>query len=70
MNRGAISHFLVRTINLTSPNTFAEGHDVRKVSASLSWSRGVPPEELIRNMFWSFSNVFVKKYLVPTNNVL
>ena len=27
MNRGAISHLLVRTINLASPNTFAKGHE-------------------------------------------
>ena len=70
INRGAISHLLVRTINLASPNTFAKGHDVCKVSASLSWAREVPPEELIRNMFWSSSNILIKKYLIPANNVL
>ena len=70
MNRGGEHHLLVRTSNLASPNTFAKGHDVRKVSASLSWARGVPPEELIKNMFWSSSNIFINKYLIPANNVL
>ena len=69
MNRGAITHLLVRTINLAGPNTFAKGHDVRKVSVSLSWGREVPPEDLIRRMFWSSSNIFIKKYLMPANNV-
>ena len=65
-----ISSCLVRTINLAIPRSFAKAHDVRKISASLAWARGVPPQDIIRNMFWKSSTVFVKKYLIPLPSTL
>ena len=69
MNKGAISQYLVRTINAAIPKAFAKAHDVRKISASLAWTRGVPPQEIDLNMFWVSSHVFIKKYLVPLREV-
>jgi len=63
MNRGAISSQLVRTINNALPHVFARAHDVRKVSASLAWARGITPTDISKSMFWTSSNVFIKKYL-------
>ena len=70
LNSGRISSCLVRTINLAIPRSFAKAHDVRKISASLAWARGVPPQDIIRNMFWKSSTVFVKKYLIPLPSTL
>lgn len=68
MNSGSVSFYLVKTINAANPNTFPKAHDVRKVSVSLSWTRGISPSELVSNMFWRSSNVFINKYLVPVPN--
>ena len=65
MNRGSISLHLVKTINAAIPGAFAKAHDVRKISASLAWARGVSPHEITQFMFWTSSNTFIKKYLVP-----
>ena len=70
LNSGRISSCLVCTINLAIPRSFAKAHDVRKISASLAWARGVPPQDIIRNMFWKSFTVFVKKYLIPLPSTL
>lgn len=67
MNRGAISHLLVTTINASQPGVFAKAHDVRKVAASRAWARGVPPHDIVETMFWSSSSVFINKYLTQLN---
>ena len=65
MNRGAISHYLVKIVNRAIPNTFARAHDLRKISASLAWVRGVSPFDITRVLFWKNTNTFINKYLVP-----
>lgn len=65
MNSSAISSYLVRSINAASPRTFAKAHDLRKISASLAWVRGVPTHEITQNLFWTSASTFIKKYLVP-----
>ena len=70
LNSGRISSCLVRTINLAIPRSFAKAHDVPKISASLALGRGVPPQDIIRNMFWKSSTVLVKKYLIPLPSTL
>jgi len=69
MNRGAISLLLVNTINTANPGIFAKAHDIRKVSASLAWARGVPPREIVQTMFWKRSTVFLNKYLISIKNI-
>lgn len=68
MNRGAISLCLVKTINSAIPGAFAKAHDLRKISASLAWARGVSPHEITQHLFWSSSSTFINKYLVPLRN--
>ena len=65
MNRGAVSQLLVTTINRSQPGVLAKAHDVRKVSATFAWARGVPPHQIIQTMFWKSTSVFLDKYLVP-----
>ena len=68
MNRGAISLQLVKTINSALPDVFAKAHDVRKISASLAWARGVAPQDITKFMFWTTSSVFIAKYLSPISD--
>lgn len=68
MNRGAISLQLVKTINSALPDVFAKAHDVRKISASLAWARGVSPQDITKFMFWTTSSVFIAKYLSPISD--
>ena len=65
MNRGAVSQLLVTTINRSQPGVLAKAHDLRKVSATFAWARGVPPHQIIQTMFWKSTSVFLDKYLVP-----
>ena len=65
MNRDAVSQLLVTTINRSQPGVLAKAHDVRKVSATFAWARGVPPHQIIQTMFWKSTSVFLDKYLVP-----
>ena len=65
MNRGAVSQLLVTTINRSQPGVLAKAHDIRKVSATFAWARGVPPHQIIQTMFWKSTSVFIDKYLVP-----
>lgn len=65
LNRGSISLALVRLINSAIPNSFAKAHDIRKISASLAWIRGVSPQDITKFMFWTSSSTFISKYLVP-----
>ena len=68
MNRGAVSLLLVTAINQANPRVFAKAHDVRKISATLAWTRGVPPHQIVQTMFWKSTTVFIKKYLVPIHS--
>ena len=65
MNKGSIAQSLVRTINLAIPGVFAKAHDVRKISASIAWTRGVSPFEITKRLFWASSSTFIAKYLIP-----
>lgn len=58
-----ISFWLCKAIKALVPNALARAHDLRKFAHSLAWTRGVPMDEILRNAFWSSSNVFVSKYL-------
>ena len=60
----SISMLLCSLINEADPNKFPKGHDVRKVAASLAWTRGLPIDEIVRRCFWSTSSIFIRTYLV------
>ena len=67
LNAGTISYWLCKSINYLLPNAICHAHDTRKASFSLAWARGVPSEEIVKKGFWSNSNVFIKRYLIPNN---
>lgn len=67
MTRGIISSRLCHVINEACPGTFPRAHDVRKVAASIAWTRGVAPTEILRRGFWSSLNTFIEHYLVPVS---
>ena len=64
LNAGSISFWLCRAITELVPGSIPRAHDVRKLSYSLAWVRGVPIEEIVKRGFWSSVNVFINKYLV------
>lgn len=59
-----LSQLLVSLINSSQPGTFPKAHDIRKIAASLAWTRGIKIEEIIKRAFWKSSNVFISRYLV------
>ena len=59
-----ISFCLCKLINIAQPGTFPRGHDVRKLSSSLAWTRGIPIDQIIKNAFWKTSSTFISSYLV------
>ena len=68
LSSASISQILAKVIHEADPTSIGKGHDVRKIAASLAWTRGVSPEEICKRAFWSSSNCFVTKYLVPGLN--
>ena len=65
LSSGAIAYWLCKAIFSLVPGTIPRAHDVRKLSYSLAWTRGVPIEEIVKRGFWSSANVFINKYLLP-----
>ena len=63
-----ISHLICHLINEADPGKIPKAHDVRKISASLAWVRGLKVEDILKNVFWKNSSVFVRTYLVPIDN--
>ena len=66
LNAGGISYWLVKAISWLLPNCKALAHDVRKLSTSFAWYRGVPASEIIKAGSWKTLLTFIKKYLMPT----
>lgn len=62
-----LSKHICHLINVADPGRIPHGHDVRKVAASLAWTRGSPLSDIIEKGFWSSSHVFISRYLVPTD---
>lgn len=67
LSRANIASRLCHVIEESCPGSFPRAHDVRKVAASIAWTRGVCPEEIIKRGFWSSYNTFIEHYLVPVN---
>ena len=66
---GRLNYWLTKSVLQTDTSMKVRAHDVRKMSHSIAWTRGVPMSEIIRNGFWSSPNIFINKYLVPTNSL-
>ena len=67
LSGGRLSYWLATAIKVLDPTGSGRAHDVRKVSHSLAFARGVPPEEILHNGFWVSPNVFISKYLMKTD---
>jgi hypothetical protein len=66
LTAATVAYHLVKTIKVADPAALAvHAHDVRKVSTSLAWARGLNLDELIRSAYWSSANVFIQHYLHP-----
>jgi integrase len=65
LSSATIASTLCTVIDLAHPGQLPKGHDVRKQAASLAWTRGMPPAEIICKAFWATSSVFVSRYLHP-----
>ena len=64
LTAGTLSYWMCKAIRLLVPCAKARAHDLRKFSFSLAWTRGLPLDTIVKNAFWSSSNVFIRKYLV------
>ena len=65
LHPSSLSRILIEVIEEADPGTLPKGHDVRRMASSLAWGRGIPPAEIIKNLFWSSSSSFIKCYLFP-----
>ena len=61
-NDGSISYWLCRAITTLVPGSIPRAHDVRKISFSLAWARGVQMGDY-KEGIWASANVFINKYL-------
>ena len=63
LQRPSIASRMVRLIEECCPGSFPKCHDLRKHAASLAWSEGLNPSDIIGAAFWSSSDVFIGHYL-------
>jgi len=71
LKAGRLSYWLWKAIEtLATPSSRFGGHDVRKLSHSVAWLRGVPTDTIVKNGFWQSQNIFINNYctslLVPS----
>ena len=58
-----VSKLICDLIEEADPGRLPKAHDVWKKSASLAWTRGLPPHEIVQRVFWTSSNTFIERYL-------
>ena len=63
LHRGQIAFRVCKLIREADPTGIPQMHDLRRAAASIAWTRGVPPDQIVKSAFWSSSNVFIKRYL-------
>ena len=59
-----LAYWMCKAIRLLVHCSNVRAHDVRKFSFSLVWTRGLPLDTIVKNAFWSSSNVSIRKYLI------
>ena len=69
LQRPSLALRLVRLVERASPGSHPKVHDLRKHAVSLAWARGVQPSDIVNAAFWSSSNVFIKRYLIPSSRL-
>jgi len=63
LSRGQISFRICKLIKQADPNGIPQMHDLRRAAASIAWSRGISPEQIVKNAFWSTAGLFIRRYL-------
>ena len=63
LNSGSIANWLCKVISSLVLGAIPRAHDVRKLSYPLTWARGKPIEEIVKEGFWSSANVTRKRAL-------
>ena len=69
LNRASISKLICSLIEEADPGKLPQAHDVRRVSTSIAWTRGIPLEEIARRAFWKSSSTFINRYLSGRANI-
>ena len=68
LNAGGVSYWLVRALEGLLLGSLGRGHDIRKLSTSLAWFRGVKTDAMVAAASWRGTNTFFRKYLVPSRS--
>lgn len=63
LNRGQIARRICTLIKEADPSGIPQMHDLRRAAASIAWTRGIPPAQIVESAFWSRSDIFIKRYL-------
>ena len=64
LNAGGVSYWLVRAIEWLLPGSLGKSHDIRKLSTSLAWFRGVRTDAIVAAASWRGTNTIFRRYLV------
>ena len=65
LGKAGIASRLCNIIREACPEAIPRANDLRKVGASIAWTRGIPSADIIRHGFWTSSSTFINCYLVP-----
>ena len=63
LNAGGVAFWMVKAITWLLPGSVPRAHDVRKLSLSLAYTRGLPISEIVSAGSWQSANTFIRRYL-------
>ena len=63
LHKSTISRLICEVIEEGDLGKLPKVHDVRVISTSLAWSRGLDPAEIAKRAFWRSSSIFIDRYL-------
>ena len=63
IHKSTVVKLICDVIEEADPGKLPQVHDVRRVTTSLAWTRGLEPSEIARRAFWRSSNIFIERYL-------
>ena len=69
LTAGRISYWLVKAIlsgNMGNVNG-VKAHEIRGLAYSAAWTRGLSPQQIVKQGFWVSPNTFIKNYLSDMN---
>ena len=69
LNRSHIAMRICTLIKEADPTGIPQMHDLRRAAASIAWTRGIPPAQIVKSAFWSRADTFIRRYLRKCPNV-